>query len=76
LPLGSVAVSQEGGKVVVNEYPSPTGLACRQCAALGAAAHFLRMHLQEGRGFSERQRLHDRESCDELPPQRWSVSKA
>jgi hypothetical protein len=65
LPLGSVAVTKEGGKVVVDENPSTPGLAGWKHAALGTAAHLLRVHLEEGGGFTERQCLHGREGVDE-----------
>jgi hypothetical protein len=58
LPLRSVPVAKEGGKVVVNEHPSTTGLASWKRAAFGAAAHLLGVHLEKGRSFGERQGLH------------------
>jgi hypothetical protein len=51
LPFGSVAVTEEGSKILVDKHPSTTRLAGRQGAALGAAANLLRMHLEEGRRF-------------------------
>jgi hypothetical protein len=63
--LGSVAVAKEGGKIVVDEDPPTTGLAGRKRAPLCAAAHFLRMHFEEGCGFGEGQRLHSAVEVDE-----------
>jgi hypothetical protein len=65
LPLDSVPVTKEGGKVVIDEHPSASWLASWKRAALGAAAHLLGVHLEKGRCFGERQRLHGREGVDE-----------
>jgi hypothetical protein len=71
LPLGRVAFTKEGGKVVVNEHPSTPGLAGWKHAALGACAHLLGVHLEECRGFGERQRLHERQGVDEDARHLW-----
>jgi hypothetical protein len=60
LPLWRVAVTKEGGKVVVDEHPSTPRLAGWKRAALGTGAHLLGMHLEESCGFTERQCLHER----------------
>jgi hypothetical protein len=65
LPLRSVPVTKKGGKVVVDEHPSATGLASWKYAAFGAAAHLLGVHLEKGCGFGERQSLHERDGVDE-----------
>jgi hypothetical protein len=51
LPVESVAVTEEGNKILVDKHPSPTGLGRGQDAALSAGADLLRMHLEEGSGF-------------------------
>jgi hypothetical protein len=61
LPLRRVAVSKEGGKVVVDEHPSTPWLASWKRTALGAAAHLLRVHLEEGGRFGKRHCLHGRD---------------
>jgi hypothetical protein len=59
LPLRSVAVTEEGGKILVDEHPSAAWLASRQDTALGAVSDFFRVHLEEGSGLGQRQGLHD-----------------
>jgi hypothetical protein len=65
LPLHRVLASQEVSKIVVDEDPAAARLASWKRAALGAAAHLLGVHLEKGRCFGERQRLHGRDGVDE-----------
>jgi hypothetical protein len=74
LPLRSVPVAKEGGKVLVDEHPSTSGFARWKRAAFGAAAHLLGVHLEEGRGFGERQGLHGRDEIDESAHHRPAVA--
>jgi len=58
LPLRSVALTEEGGKIVIDKHPSTTRLARRQGAALGTAPNLLGMHLEERGSFVQREGLH------------------
>jgi hypothetical protein len=75
LPFGSVAVTQEGSKVLVYEDPSTAGLGGWQDAALGAAADILGMHLEEGGSFVQGEGLHGREIDGTRPTWRRSFKR-
>lgn len=53
-------LSEKACKVIVDEDPPSAWFGRRDKAALGAAAHFLRMHLEKVGSLSERERVHGR----------------
>jgi hypothetical protein len=58
LPLRRVLAPKELGKIVVDEHPPPPRFASRDQAALGAATHLFRVHLQKAGGLIEGEGVH------------------
>src|ERR1039457_1122473 len=58
LPRISIVPAHIFGKVVINKNPCFTGLRAWQQAQLGAAAHFLRMHVEKCGSLCQVERVH------------------
>jgi hypothetical protein len=56
LPFHRIQRAHEVGEIAFEEDPALARLGTRDEAALGAHAYFLRVHMQEGGGFIERER--------------------
>jgi hypothetical protein len=67
LPLRSVVASEKRRKVIVDEDPASAGFARGDQAALGAAAHFLRMHFEKACGLLECQCIHGGDDVQRFP---------